>query len=242
PTLDYELQSFVESVKDGIVEGANITIPYKTDVINHVAIISKEATAIGSVNTLYRIDDAVAGCNTDVSGFLESLRENAVALKGIRATILGAGGVARSVAYALVNKGVSKLDILNRSVARAENLVSRLGPKESCEVHFGSLSKADVDLSETDLLVNCTPIGMIGHSVNESPLSNNSMMKDMVVMDLVYNPRRTKLLQEAEKAGCVTIDGTGMLVHQGVVALEMWVGEKPPIDVMRNALVRALGG
>lgn len=242
PTLENELQAFVASVRNSTVEGANITIPYKTNIMDHLEVISDEAIALGSVNTLYRVNDAVAGCNTDVSGFLESLRENAISLKGIHATILGAGGAARAIAFSLIREGVVQLDILNRTLSKAEDLVRRLIPEGPCEVHARTLQTTKLDLSETDLLINCTPIGMNGHSVTESPLTNKIMHSRMVVMDLVYNPRRTKLLQEAEQAGAKTIDGTGMLVHQGAAALEIWVGEKPPIEVMRSAVVQELGG
>ena len=242
PTLDHELQACVESVKEGILEGANITIPYKTDIMDYLGVISEEATVLGSVNTLYRVDDCVAGCNTDVSGFLESLREHAISLKGLNATILGAGGAARAVAFALIKEGITQLDILNRTLSKAENLIRRLNPKGTCEVHAGTLHTTKVDLSKTDLLINCTPIGMNGHSVTESPVRNNIIHGGMVVMDLVYNPRITTLLRDAEQVGAKTIDGTGMLVHQGAAALEIWVGKKPPIEIMRNAVVQALGG
>ncbi|TET09180.1 MAG: shikimate dehydrogenase [Candidatus Thorarchaeota archaeon] len=242
PTLENELQAFVASIREGTVEGANITIPYKTNIMDHLEVISDEANALGSVNTLYRVNDAVAGCNTDVSGFLESLREHAISLKGLHATILGAGGAARAVAFTLIKEGITQLDILNRTLSKAEDLVRKLIPKGQCDVRAGTLKATREDLSETNLLINCTPIGMNGHSVTESPLRNKIMHRGMVVMDLVYNPRRTKLLQEAEQVGAKTIDGTGMLIHQGAAALEIWVGEKPPIEVMRSAVVRALGG
>jgi shikimate dehydrogenase len=241
PTPAHELQSCVESIRIGILEGANITIPYKTDIMNHLDVISEEATSVGSVNTLRRYEDRVIGCNTDVSGFTESLKENAVSLKGLHATILGAGGAARAVAYALVNEGVRRLDILNRTLTRAERLAERFNTHDTCEVHVWS-NTAKFDFSETNLLVNCTPVGMSGHSINESPLRRSDLHSDMVVVDLIYNPRRTKLLQNAERAGCLVIDGTGILVFQGAAALELWVGEKPPIEVMRSAVHLALGG
>jgi len=242
PILENELQAFVASVRDGTVAGANITIPYKKNIMDYIDIISDEANALGSVNTLYRVNDVVAGCNTDVSGFLESLREHAISLKGLHTTILGAGGAARAIAFALMGEEVAKLDILNRTLSKAENLVKRLNPKGVCEVRAGTLHITKNDLSETNLLINCTPIGMKGNSVTESPLRKKTMHSGMVVMDLVYNPLRTKLLQEAEQAGAKTIDGTGMLVYQGAAALEIWVREKPPIEIMRSAVVEALGG
>ncbi|MHA1943818.1 MAG: shikimate dehydrogenase family protein, partial [Candidatus Thorarchaeota archaeon] len=193
-------------------------------------------------NTIYRFDGEVAGCNTDVSGFKESLREQAVSIRGVHATILGAGGAASTVAYSLVKEGASRLDILNRTQSHAETLAKRLTPGGTCEICIATMPTEEFDFGESDLIINCTPIGMSGHSVSESPLRTTSIPSDVVVMDLVYNPRRTLLLQEAEKAGCKTIDGTGMLVHQGATALEKWIGKKPPIEVMRKAVVQVLGG
>ncbi len=174
PILENELQAFVVSVRNGTVEGANITIPYKTNIMDHLEVISDEAIALGSVNTLYRVNDVVAGCNTDVSGFLESLREHAISLKGLHTTILGAGGAARAIAFTLIREEVAQLDILNRTPLNAENLVRRLNPKGGCEVRTGTLHNTKGVLSETDLLINCTPIGMNGHSVTESPLRNKT--------------------------------------------------------------------
>ncbi|MBY8996992.1 MAG: shikimate dehydrogenase [Candidatus Thorarchaeota archaeon] len=242
PTRAHELQTCVQSIREGSLEGANVTTPYKTDIMNYLEEVSEEATAVGSVNTLYRSEDRVAGCNTDVSGFLESLKEYGVSLKGRHATILGAGGAARAIGYALVNDEVAGLNVLNRSLARAEELVRNLNTQGTCDVHVGPTNTAEFDFNETDLLVNCTPIGMVGHSVTETPLGSKNLHSDMVVVDLVYNPRRTKLLQEAERVGCLIIDGIGMLVHQGAEALELWVGKKPPIEVMRSAVIQALGG
>jgi shikimate dehydrogenase len=242
PVFEHELQANVNAVQEGTLEGANVTIPYKTEIMKHLGAISTEATAIGAVNTVYRNKGGVKGGNTDVLGFRESLVEHGVSINGTHASILGAGGAARTVAYALVEDGVSRLTILNRSLSRAEDLVRKLNQRDTCEVRIEKLNPEDSNRHETDLLINCTPIGMSGYSEIESPLPRKALSSDTVVMDLVYNPRRTKLLQEAEQIGCKTIDGTGMLVHQGAAALELWIGKKPPPETMRSALIQALGG
>jgi shikimate dehydrogenase len=241
PTHAHELGSCAEAVRVGSLEGANITIPYKTDIMSYLDDISGEAVKVGSVNTLHRHEDRVKGCNTDVVGFLESLREERVTLKGQRVAILGAGGAARAITHALVQEGVARLDILNRTLVKAEILASRLLNRGSCDVHAW-LDATDFDFKATDLLVNCTPIGMKGHSIDETPLRKGDLHNDMVVMDIVYNPQKTRLLREAEQVGCKTIDGTGMLIHQGAAALELWIGKKPPIETMRSAVLKELGG
>ena len=240
-TLVNELQSKVDAIREGSIEGANVTIPYKTEIMNYLDGISKEATDAGSVNTLRRVKGEVIGYNTDVSGFLTSLRENSVLPLGLRVIILGAGGAAKAISYALVKSGIVRLDIRNRTLTRAADLATKMRTHGACEVRIFK-DKAELDFQETDLVVNCTPLGMNGKHIDESPIKSDVLHSELVVVDLVYNPRRTKLLMDAEQAGCRTIDGTGMLVNQGADALELWIGMRPPIDVMREAVLHALGG
>jgi shikimate dehydrogenase len=240
PTLLHELEDRVESFRSGDLEGANITIPYKTDIMSHLDSLSDEALAVGAVNTIYLDNEKLLGHNTDVLGFQELLRECEVPLRGISVLIIGAGGAARSVGYALVQAGIVSLKIYNRTQNRAEVLASSLSRLGSCEITIES-SLDNQDFQDTDLIVNCTPVGMSGHSEGESPLDSTCLQRDMTVIDLVYNPQTTKLLLDAERIGCTIIDGTGMLVHQGAAALELWTGEKPPVEVMRNSVLRILG-
>ncbi|MFQ5834008.1 MAG: shikimate dehydrogenase [Candidatus Thorarchaeota archaeon] len=242
PLLKDELPALVESIRTGALEGANITIPYKTEVMTHLTTISEEGLAVGSVNTLYRNDDGVTGCNTDIEGFDEALREQDVDPRGLSATILGAGGAAKAVAFALAEAGVRRLDILNRTQVKAEELATAIERGRNIEIRVGALPTSKHELQESDLLVNCTPVGMRDHSINGTPLRGSLLRKELVVMDLVYNPLRTRFLKEAEEAGCKTIDGSGMLVHQGAASLELWTGREPPIEIMRGAVLEALGG
>ncbi|MFW9800129.1 MAG: shikimate dehydrogenase family protein, partial [Candidatus Thorarchaeota archaeon] len=109
------------------------------------------------------------------------------------------------------------------------------------EIRVGALPTSKHELQETNLLVNCTPVGMRNHSINDTPLAGSLLREELIVMDLVYNPLRTRFLKEAREAGCKTIDGTGMLVHQGAASLELWTGREPPIEVMRGVVLEALG-
>ncbi|MFW9889697.1 MAG: shikimate dehydrogenase [Candidatus Thorarchaeota archaeon] len=241
PLRSSELRRFVELVRKREIEGANITTPHKTKVITYLSTISPESLAVGAVNTLHRRDGLVIGSNTDIQGFTEAIRESGVNPKGISAVILGAGGAARSVAYGLAEAGATRLGIFNRTVDAARRLTSAISRGRSLEVHSG-LEPTEDDLKNTDLLVNCTPVGMAGHSPKASPLESSVLPRGVVVMDLVYNPLRTKLLAEADEAGCNTIDGVGMLVHQGAVGFQLWTGKKAPVEVMRAAVLAALGG
>ncbi|MHA2116705.1 MAG: shikimate dehydrogenase [Candidatus Thorarchaeota archaeon] len=242
PTLEHRLQNCVKAIKDDSLSGANITIPYKSEILRHLHEVSEEASVIGSVNTLHRVGNDVTGFNTDVIGFLRSLREHSVTLRRKSAIVIGAGGAARAVTYALISEGLAHLDLVNRSLTKAEKLIASMKLRDSCEVRVWPSIGTEFEMEEPDLLINCTPVGMSGHSVLESPVKSELLHPEMTVMDLVYNPRTTKLIQEASHAGCTTIDGTGMLVHQGAEALEMWIGKKPPIETMRSAVIQALGG
>ena len=235
-----DLKKFVESIESGLINGANITLPFKTSVIPYLSNITKEAEAVGAVNTIYRKDSDLIGSNTDVQGFLNVLHENDVNLEGSCVTIIGAGGVARAVAFALVNKDISVLKILNRTKLNADKLVTSIKQVSDVNLQSGSLTSFGNSEDETDLLINCTSIGMVGQSIGKSPVDKNLMSSNTVVMDLVYNPMRTKLLEDAVRIGCTVIDGIGMLLHQGALSFESWTGLKPPLNVMRKALLQVL--
>jgi shikimate dehydrogenase len=242
PISSEELPRFIQLIGSGTIEGANITIPYKSQIMSLLSCFSPESIAIGAVNTLYRDKEQVVGCNTDVIGFIEALKENNVNVRNLRATILGAGGAAKAVAYALVKEGVERLEILNRTPRHARALAESLRSHKNVEIDWDQISNVHERRLETGLIVNCTPVGMSGHSLTESPLPKVPFSKNVVVMDLIYNPLQTRLLREAEKAGCKTIDGVSMLVHQGAAAFEIWTGERPPINIMRKAVLESLRG
>lgn len=235
-----DLKKFIESIESGLINGANITRPFKTSVIPYLSNITKEAEAVGAVNTIYRKNSEVIGSNTDVQGFLNVLHENDVDLEGSYVTIIGAGGVARAVAFALASEDISVLKILNRTKLNAEKLVTSIKQVSDVNLQSDSLTSFGHSKDEIDLLINCTPIGMVGHSIGNSPVDTNLMSSNTVVMDLVYTPMKTRLLEDAVQIGCSVIDGIGMLLHQGVLSFESWTGLKPPLDVMRRALLQVL--
>lgn len=237
-----ELPSLVDDIKKQTITGANITIPYKTKIMTFLPMVNKESEVLGAVNTLYYSEDTVIGCNTDVLGFREALREYGVHVHGLSASILGAGGAARAVAYALAEDGVEALDIFCRTKQRAEELASMLRSRFTIQVNLHCNPTAIYPHLATDLLVNCTPVGMQGHSIAETPMKSSHLNESMIVMDLVYNPLKTLLLTEAQRAGCKTIGGVEMLVYQGAASFELWTGIRPPVSVMKQTVLDALGG
>lgn len=234
-----DLAGVIASIESGVIEGANVTIPHKTAILEHLSEVSSAAKEIGSVNTLFRENGVVAGCNTDMQGFANSLHKMNFKIKGCQAAVLGAGGAARAVTYALSRNQADSIHLYNRSRLGAEELVSDLSNNSAAElrVHLFPLR----NLPEgTNLLVNCTPIGMEGHSPHETPISKEILHDGLMVMDLVYNPLSTRLLRDARETECATIDGTHMLVEQAALSFMKWTGVSPPIHVMEKCLLNAL--
>jgi len=237
-----ELSGLIDDIKNQIILGANITIPYKTEIMKHLSLIDEESKVIGAVNTLYVDDGDVIGSNTDVLGFKEALREHGIRVRGLCASIMGAGGAARAVARVLVEEGIESLEILCRTRQKAEDIIAMVQQFSDAQVSLNCSSVGDYQRHAADILVNCTPVGMRGHSISDTPLSSSYLTEGLVVMDLVYNPLHTRLLTEAQEAGCKTISGVEMLVQQGAASFELWTGRKPPTAVMKKAVVDALGG
>ncbi len=206
--------------------GVNVTVPLKERVLAHLDLLSPAAEAIGAVNTVINEGGRLLGENTDAAGFLKSLEEAGVT--GERAFVLGAGGAARAVVYALKTAGF-EVDLYNRTRARAEALARAFGARVT------ELSEA----RGADLVVNATSVGLADPGA--TPLPAEFFPERGFAVDLVYRPRKTRFLREAEARGLTPVDGVGMLLWQGALAFELWTGEEAPIEVMRRVLDDALG-
>ena len=217
--------------------GANVTVPHKEAVMSYLDHVTPEAQAIGAVNTLVMCEGRSIGHNTDWQGFLTALGEGGFDPHGKRVVVLGAGGAARAVVYALAQAG-AQVAVLNRTLARAQALVqgfSHLFP--SLPLTLQTLKE---QTAEAHLLVNATPIGTWPEVDKSIWPEDLAFPGHLTVFDLVYNPRQTKLLRQARAAGAKAIGGLGMLVHQGAVAFELWTGEKAPVETMYEAASRTL--
>ena len=223
--------------------GANVTIPHKEQVMNHLDRIDPMANHIGAVNTIVKEGDELVGYNTDAYGFIKSLKDGSgLEPRGKRALLLGAGGAARAAACALAEEQVACLTIANRTLSRAEALageIRRLLPGVRAVAAAGpDLLKA---AGAADLIVNSTSMGM-RHSDGEGQtlLTAASISASAVVFDMVYNPPVTPLLAEAGRTGATVVGGLSMLIHQGAAAFQHWTGKEAPIDVMMAAGEKAL--
>jgi shikimate dehydrogenase len=242
-TAKDELPNVVEGVRDASKLGANVTIPHKEAVLPLLDDVHNDASRIGAVNTIVSRGGKLIGYNTDASGFMKSLREDGgFSPRNKRAVLLGAGGVARAVGFALEDVGVKSLVILNRTQSRGEALAWDL---KISHTEVVALSWKDGNtltaLGECDLLVNCTSVGMKDSaSEGKSPLGIGLIPKRALVYDVVYNPIETPLQAAAKKAGARTLGGLPMLVYQGAASFELWTGKSAPIDMMMRVAKRAL--
>ncbi|MDP2743863.1 MAG: shikimate dehydrogenase [Dehalococcoidia bacterium] len=244
-----QLRSAVEELRSPDYLGANITIPHKESALRLVDDADETSMGVGAVNTIVCRSGRLGGCNTDVEGFLQALRlEGGFEPGGKRALLLGAGGAARAVAYALVKSGAASLMVANRTVERATALLAAMEKvaaaggvrTEMVAVPWEKRERRKL-LEGCHLIVNCTSMGM-RHSPEEarSPLEEAAIPHDAFVYDLVYNPAETPLLRAAMRAGARTLGGLAMLVHQGARAFELWTGREAPLGVMFAAARRAL--
>lgn len=230
-----EIGRRVESLRAEEILGANVTVPHKQLVLPHCDRLTDTARRVGAVNTIIPNDGELIGDNTDVYGFARSVREALVDGAPRHALLLGAGGAARGVIVAMHELGVRRLTVANRTQAKALELAADLMVPGELEIYGVGLDSLDGELLENvDLLVNSTSIGW--HD-DESPLASSHLdLLDQaaLVVDVTY--RETALLKAARIRGNRVLDGTGMLLYQGVRAFELWTGREAPVDIMRAAL------
>ena len=216
--------------------GFNCTLPHKVAVLEHLDGLGESARLMGAVNCVVERDGKYVGENTDGKGFLESLKPVRDP-RGTRITVLGAGGAARAITVELALAGAASVTIVNRSPARGEALARLLGERTGVKVSFHPW-KGDFRIpADTEILVQATSIGLSPDG-SRVPVDASTFRPGLVVADVIPNPPRTRFLQEAESAACVTIDGLGMLVNQGRIGIRYWTGVEPDPWVMRAALER----
>lgn len=214
--------------------GVNVTVPHKEAVMPYLDFLSPEARSIGAVNTIVNREGRLEGYNTDAPGFLKGLEEAGIEYRGVKALILGAGGAARAIAWALRQAG-AQVRIANRTLERAAQLQREFG--------LGEVTDDELVLSgmarSSELIVNTTTVGL--QDPTATPLRAECFPERGTVVDIVYNPPETRLLREARAAGLKTLGGLPMLVWQGALAFELWTGLLPPVGVMYQAAREGLG-
>jgi shikimate dehydrogenase len=229
------LKELLARVRSGEITGLNVTIPHKQNVIEFMDDLTPAARSIGAVNTIYLRENKLIGDNTDAPGFLSDLKKfisTGELAVGKSALVLGAGGSARAVTYALMHNGWN-VTIAARRAEQAQELVNSM--------HHAGLQVMDsgqdfLHASLFSLLVNTTPLGMVPE-VDLSPIPEDACLPaQLLVYDLIYNPRETRLVREAHAQGLKATTGLGMLVEQAALGFQLWTGCNPPRDVLFNSV------
>jgi len=226
-----DLGKAIQGIKALNIRGVNITFPYKEKVIKFLDEVEESARRVGAVNTIVNNKGILTGYNTDVTGFKRSLQEDGkFAIKGEKVVILGAGGAARGIIFALLEEGIEEICIFNRTFEKAKKIkqdFSSFFPESS--IYVFSLREESIKdkIEKAHLLVNTTSIGMLPQ-IDNTPLPNEKLFHpNLLVYDLIYHPAKTLFLRQAERAGAKIINGLPMLVYQGIESFYLWTGLKP---------------
>lgn len=233
-----EADTFFKAFKTSGLAGFNITLPHKEAVIPYLDHIDEAATAIGAVNTVWLEDDKMCGSNSDWIGFCDNLDHLAAGWDqhNEHALILGAGGAARGVIFALIKRGFKNITVANRTLSRAEELANHFG----AAVKALELDQAEQAIEISTLIINTTSLGMDKNP--PLPLTLEGIRPDCLVTDIVYTPLETPLIKLAKSKGNQTVDGLGMLLHQAKMGSKLWFGGEPTVtDELRDIVMQDMG-
>ncbi|KQC07931.1 MAG: hypothetical protein APR62_05645 [Smithella sp. SDB] len=223
-----DLRGAIQGMRAMDIRGASVTIPFKVAVMEYLDDVDDDALKIGAVNTIINNNGRFTGYNTDCSGLILTLQE-AMPIKNNTFVIIGAGGTARAAAYGIIKEGGFPI-IVNRTLKNGEILSRKL----NCPFY----SLAEIGKVNADCLINTTPVGM--YPKDKSPVKSAVLNNYKCVMDVIYNPLKTRLLKDAEEHGCRIISGLDMFVNQGALQLQLWTGKEPPRALMKKILLERL--
>lgn len=237
-----QLANVIQGFRALGIRGCNVTMPNKTMVLKYLDKLSPASGLAGAVNTVVNDNGVLTGHITDGTGYMRALKEENIDIIGQKMTIVGAGGAATAICIQAALDGVKEISIFNRKdqfYARAEETVQNIITKTDCKVQLFDLEDQDVlrrEIAESAIFTNATSVGMKpleGQSVIEDP---SLLRPDLVVSDVVYIPKKSRLLEMAEEQGCRTINGLGMMLWQGARAFEIWTGKEMPVDYIKELL------
>jgi shikimate dehydrogenase/3-dehydroquinate dehydratase type I len=229
PFCIQDLTSAMHGIRGMGIRGVSVTIPFKVISMAHLDEVDTNAREIGAVNTIVNRHGTLMGFNTDWIGFVQALKD-VMDIKGKVFAVLGAGGAARAAVFGIRKEGGIPV-IVNRNVERGQYLAQ--------EMECSCYPLREITHVRADCLVNTTPVGMMP-DVNETPVESAVLANYRWVMDMIYNPLETKLLKDAKSAGCITIPGIGMFVHQGAEQIKLWTGMEPPREIMKQVVMERL--
>ncbi|MCJ7740469.1 shikimate dehydrogenase [Candidatus Microgenomates bacterium] len=227
PFVVKNLKKAVEGIRNLGIAGVGVTIPFKIEIVKYLDELDDNAKRIGAVNVVINNNGKLTGSNTDGLGGIKALKE-ITDLRNKKVLLLGAGGAARALAFALKDEG-AKLTIINRTVEEAENLAKAVGCR------FCGLDKISKEISTADILINSTSVGMNPND-NQSLVEKTLLKPNLIIMDLVTHPKETKLIKEAREKGCRIVYGERMLLWQAVLKFKLFTGIEAPVEIMEESL------
>ena len=237
------LESFLRYAAEKKIDGFNLTMPHKVDILPYLYEIDREAERFQSVNTVKVEDGKLYGYNTDAEGYKAALAVTGRRLKGSRVVILGAGGVVRTLALKAAFEEAASIQILNRTALKAETIASMVWQRTGMEVAAGELNDAVLEeaCKSCDILIQATPLGMQGIDQNFRNFAFlDALPKGALVSDLIYQPDRTLLLHKAEERGLATLNGLGMLIFQALLADRIYTGTEFPMTELYHGVLEAV--
>lgn len=225
-----DLQGAVAGMRALGIRGASVTHPFKTSILGLIDEIDVTAEKIGAVNTLVFEGDSIRGTNTDWAGAVRCI-ERLLPIKDNRFVVVGAGGAARAAIFGIIREG-GNITLVNRAKRKGAALAEAFG--------LPFIPLAEIEKGSGDCLINTTPVGMYPN-VEEMPVPRGVLNRYRAVVDVIYNPFKTRLLREAEAAGCMVANGLDMFIFQGAEQFRIWTGKEPPVELMRDLVVERLG-
>lgn len=235
-----DIENLIQSSKTLNIKGLNVTIPHKTSVIPYLDEIDPTAEKIGAVNTIQFKNGIAKGFNTDGIGAIKSIQEY-TSLENKNILIVGAGGASKAIAFTLINENIKSLTIANRSKDNANKLIENIKKQSNFKnIKYHEITSAHEIIPDVDIIINTTPIGMYPNHEAEPPIKTENITEKHVVMDIIYNPLETKLLEQARLNGATTINGTSMLINQGLVSFEIFTGHEATYESFEEALMKQL--
>ena len=230
-----QLEDAVKGFKALNVRGWNVSMPYKTSIGQYLDHITPIAKMCGAINTVINDNGVLTGTITDGTGYMNALKDQGIDIIGKKMTIVGAGGAATAIVMQAALDGVKEISIFNIKDAswdRALENVEKISSQTECKAQLFDLNDHETLRKE----INATNVGM-GKLEGQMVLPDTSYLrKDLIVSDVIYMPEKTKLLEEAEKVGCQTINGLGMMLYQGAASFKLWTDQDMPIDKVKEAL------
>lgn len=240
PVLNENLRAAVEGLKALGFRGFNVTIPHKQAIMDYLDEIDEDAKIIGAVNAVKNENGYLTGYNTDVTGFVDGMKQQGFSPSDKNAVLLGAGGAARAIIWGLIKEKVSTLTIGVRNVAKVQPVANYFSRYMRIEVLDWHSPEFAAQLSRAQLLINSTPLGMTPNTDSMPPVDWEKVSPDTFVYDIIYTPAETIFLKTARERGCQTLNGEAMLVGQGAEAFRLWTGLTLPQAPMAAALRAAL--